>query len=127
MGFLDKAKAAANDLASKADSALSGAGLTVPGASEADRYFKELGRLTYAEASGHAPAAGERERLIDAIRHLESMGSLQAQAGPSSPPPPPGYESPPGAPHPAPGAPTPPPPRPSAPPPPPTWAQGGQA
>ena len=32
MGFLDKAKAAANDLAAKADTALAGSGLGGPGA-----------------------------------------------------------------------------------------------
>ncbi len=128
MSFLDKAKAAANDLASKADTALSGAGLGVPGASEADRYFKELGRLAYDEAVGRPHAPGEREHLVGLLRDLESKGAVHQQAGPAAPPPPPGAGHAPGQ---APAAPegftAPPPPPPTSAPPPPSWAQGGQS
>src|SRR5665647_1154808 len=65
MGFLDKAKAAASDLAAKADSALNSSGAggpKPPGAGDVDKYFRDLGVLTYLEASGRAADAAERDR-----------------------------------------------------------------
>ncbi len=106
MGFLDKAKAAANDLAAKADGALSNAGLGGPGAPSgaADRLFTDLGRAVFAESKG-AGDASERERLLGELHRLEQSGQLAGGgAGPSygAPPPPPGFNAQPSAP-PAPG------------------------
>ncbi len=154
MGFLDKAKAAANDLASKADTALSSSGLGGPGAStgaQPERCFRDLGVLAYLEASGRPFPQGERERLLAALREAESRGAIPSfdlrTAAPAhgSVPPPPGSTG--GAPPPPPGgsAPTmpvpdspvsatPPPPAPTEPtpssppppPPPPSWASSSE-
>lgn len=131
MGFLDKAKAAANELAQKADTALAGSGLGGPGAS-ADRYLRDLGVITYLEAAGRPVADADRERVLAALRDLEQRGEIGAltlqttAAQASAVPPPPGAAQ---APPPPAGA-TPPPPQsaPTAPapppPPPPSWAKG---
>lgn len=157
MGFLDKAKAAATELATKADTALAGAGLGGPGVSsgaEADAYLRDLGVLTLLEATGRPADAGERERVLTALRRMEEQGTLRSltlRTSAAPPPPPPGAASPspppPGAasapPPPAPSSPwaAPPPPASSGthtpgttsgpvppttpPPPPPSWAGGG--
>lgn len=157
MGFLDKAKAAATDLAAKADTALAGAGLGGPGGpgmspgGDADAHLRDLGVLAYLDATGRPADAGERERVLAALRRLEEQGAVRsltlrttAAPGPGAPPPAPGQagqwgqQAPPPAP-PAPGQPgqwgqqappaTPPAPPtpPTAPPPPPSWAGGGGA
>ena len=149
MGFLDKAKAAANELATKADTALSGAGLGGPGTSsggDADAHLRDLGVLTYLEATGRPADDAERGRVLAALQRMEQQGSLRSLSlrttaappapgsGPVPPPPgqahtpPHGHVPPPPA---APGAPSagtsgPVPPT-APPPPPPSWAGGGGA
>jgi hypothetical protein len=148
MGFLDKAKAAATELATKADTALAGAGLGGPGVSsgaEADAYLRDLGVLTFLEVTGRPADPGERDRVLSALRRMEEQGTLlslalrTAAAPPpsSAPPPPPGAAPappPPGASSPPPSASSPPPPAGTTsgpvpatapPPPPPSWAGGG--
>ncbi len=151
MGFLDKAKAAANDLASKADSALSSTGLGGPGApggAQPEQCFRDLGVLAYLEASGRPFPENQRERLLAALRESESRGAIPsfdlqtADPAPGSVPPPPGAAAagtaappPPGGAAPtmpvpdSPASATPPPPPPpgpapssAPPPPPPSWA-----
>lgn len=117
MGFLDKAKAAANDLAAKADSAITGA---TQGAGSADttRWLRDLGVATYSEHIGQ-PVDGEaRTRALAALDALMSQGQLGSLSMSSGPPPAPGM----GGPPPPPGSAGPPPPPPSSgntPPPPP--------
>jgi hypothetical protein len=73
MGFLDKAKAAATDLAAKADTAMAGSGLGGPGAGAApDKLFRDLGVLAYLEATGRPADPADRERLLGALREAES-------------------------------------------------------
>lgn len=159
MGFLDKAKAAATDLAAKADTALASSGISVPGVAagggEADKYFHDLGVLTYLQATGRQAAAADHDRVMAALQQLEARGAIKSLALHTATPPPPGaaqawgqggYPPPPGGPTPPPpgasmpGAPTPPPqpgvtttPPPQAPdvrpaaPPPPSWMSGGGA
>lgn len=146
MGFLDKARAAANDLAAKADTALASSGLGGPGA-DAERYFRDLGVLAYLDANGRPVSDDDRERVMEALRAMEARGEIRsfalqtAVAAPGTVPPPPGASAPP-----PPGAATPPsdvPPPTSAPaplteehsdpvaptappPPPPSWMDKGQ-
>jgi hypothetical protein len=95
MGFLDKARAAANDLAAKADTALASSGLGGPGAG-ADRYFHDLGVLAFLEAEGRGFEPEERARVLEALRGMDSRGEIRSFAlhtatpGPGSVPPPPG-------------------------------------
>lgn len=141
MGFMDKARAAASDLAAKADTALASSGMT--GGGEAGKYFHDLGVLTYLAENGRPAAPEDRERVLAALRDLESRGAihsfaLQTSPAPAAPPAPP----PPGAgavPPPPGGAVPPPPPAPAEapaqeqhpatapPPPPPSWAKGDDA
>lgn len=144
MGFLDKAKAAANDLAAKADTALAGSGMGGPGAgAQPDKLFRDLGVIAYLEATDRQAPEGERERIIGTLRETEQRGSIPSFAlqtaapPPGSVPPPPGAAArqaqqqppaptmappPPGAP-PSPQAPV----TPTAPaPPPPSWAQSDE-
>jgi hypothetical protein len=149
MGFLDKAKAAANDLSAKVDTALAGSGLGGPGGSpgsagtDAERYLRDLGVLAFLDAQGRPAPEAERARVLGALRELDARGALHAltlhTAAPPppggaptahTPPPPFGGAAPSSAPPPPPGggagaAPTypapPPPPGPTAPPPPPSW------
>ncbi|WP_183407969.1 hypothetical protein [Nocardioides pocheonensis] len=119
MGFMDKARAAASDLAAKADTALANSGLGAPGAGEANRYFHDLGVLTFLAENGRPASAEDRERVMAALREMDARGAiasftLQTAAAPP-PPPPPGSAVPP----PPPGSPVPPPPPGSAVPPPP--------
>ncbi len=90
MGFLDKAKAAASDLAAKADSALNStaAGGGVRPA-DADKYFRDLGVLTYLDLTGRPADAAERERVLDGLRQLEGQNALRF-ALQTTPPPAPG-------------------------------------
>ena len=154
MGFLDKAKAAASDLATKADTALASSGMGGPGggaASDPNRLLRDLGVLAYLEATGRQGPEGERDRVLGALREAEGRGALpnltlQTASAPANVPPPPGAAA---APPPPPGAagdaaasegsaPTAPPPvsapapadpvpPTSPPPPPPSWASGGSA
>lgn len=94
MGFLDKAKAMADELAQKADTALAGSGLGGPGAG-ADKYLRDLGVLAYLDAAGRPVAEADRERVMGALRDLEQRGEIgpltlqtsAAQAGAVPPPP----------------------------------------
>lgn len=93
MGFLDKAKAAASDLAAKADTALASSGLGGPGASgggDAEKYFRDLGVLTYLEANGRAATPEDRLRVMTALQELEARGAIRSFALHTSPPPAPG-------------------------------------
>jgi len=93
MGFLDKAKAAASDLAAKADSALNSSGTggpKPPGAGDVDKYFHDLGVLTYLEASGRAADAAERDRVMTALQELDSSGAIRSFGLHTAPPPAPG-------------------------------------
>lgn len=142
MGFLDKAKAAANDLAAKADTALGSSGLGGPKASgggDADRYFRDLGVLAYLEANGRPADPEEHRRVMTALQEMDTRGAIPSFALHTTPPPPPetaaagsqgGFPPPPGAA----GPPVPPPPGGAAPqqqappaapttppPPPPSW------
>ena len=142
MGFLDKAKAAANDLAAKADTALANSGLGGPGGGPGgspDRYFRDLGMLAYLEATGRPITEADRERIMQTLQDMEARGAmppfaLQTSATPpgGTVPPPPGGTVPPpprggATPPPPPGAASPPPPAPAQPgpsappPPPPSW------
>ena len=78
MGFLDKAKAAATDLAAKADTALASAGAAGPRPADADALFRDLGVLTYLEASGRPADAVERDRVLTALRTLDDAGSIRS-------------------------------------------------
>lgn len=152
MSFFDRAKAAATDLAAKADQAMSNAGIAGspmgappaahPGASEADGALRDYGLILWREQHGHPIDATERERVVGVLRRLDGAGQLAALrvgapppptggglfGGPSTapPPPPPGAAA---AAHaaaqaaPAPPATTPPPPAPAATPPPPAPSQ----
>lgn len=158
MGFLDKAKAAASDLAAKADSALNSSGAggpKPPGAGDVDKYFHDLGVLTYLETSGRAADPAERDRVMTALQGLDAGGAIRSFALHTAPPPAPGMAGavppPPGMagttpPPRMPGAVAPPPPMPGmgapaappapaeaasaapvTPPPPPSWMTGGDA
>jgi len=130
MGFLDKAKAAATEMAAKADAALNSAEGSMSGgasAKQAEPYLRDLGVISYLESTGRAPADAEaqRERCTTAIQGIESQVALNlamASAAPPAPgvaaqaPPPPGAAAPPPPPG---GQPAAPPPPPGAAPPPP--------
>lgn len=128
MGFLDKAKAAANDLAAKADTALGSAESSLAGGAspkQAEPLIRDLGVIAYLEATGRPmPDADEqRSRCVEGIQAIEGQTTLNLQMS-SAPPPAPGTAGAPPAP-PAPGAgaapvaPPPPPGAAAAPPPPP--------
>jgi hypothetical protein len=140
MGFMDKAKAAADNLAAKADTAFANSGLGGPGAAVSpEKLLRDLGVITFLEATGRPAPEGEKERLMGALSGLEAAGTLPAlvvQTTPPPPgavPPPPGgtVPPPPGGMAPPPAAPAPPtstgPVAPSAPPPPPpSWMNKGE-
>ena len=131
MGLLDKAKAAASDLAAKADSAMSNMSSTATGGprpADLDKYFRDLGVLTYLEASGRPADATERERVLTTLRDLDSQGAIRSFALQTTPPPAPGTAGAPMAPPPPGMAGATPPPAPGmagATPPPPMGAPGG--
>lgn len=134
MGFLDKAKAAANDLAAKADSTLAKSGIGVPGtpigAGDSDRLFHDLGVLAYLRETGRDFSAAELQRVMAELQQLEARSAIRSYALYTAPPPPPGAAPPaPGmTPPPAPGMTPPPAPGPTTPPtaapPPPSWQDG---
>ncbi|GAA4115470.1 hypothetical protein GCM10022415_11970 [Knoellia locipacati] len=103
MGFLDKAKAAANDLAAKADGAMAQAGINTPGSTSGtsaatDRLLRDLGVLAYLDATGRAAPEGERDRVMAGLREAEQQGGFSSFALRTTPPPPPGMGGAPGAP-----------------------------
>ena len=98
MGFLDKAKAAAMDLQQKADTAMSNSGLMggnamgSPGgggsgssSAAADRLLRNLGVLTYLNASGRPGATEDYHRIMDELRGLEASGGLNLTLTPAAP------------------------------------------
>lgn len=98
MGLLDKVKAAATDLAAKADSAITQAGQG-GGDRDTDRHLRDLGVLTYLEHQGRPVDHQARQRALHALEELDRQGRLGSLAVSSPPPPAPG----PGAPPPPPG------------------------
>lgn len=104
MSFFDKAKAAATDLAAKADVAMNQAGINTPGGTGGggDKALRDLGVLAYLDATGRPASADDRARLMATLRELESNGRLgpltvspPAYGTPGAPPPPPGTTPPP--------------------------------
>ncbi len=94
MGFLDKAKAAADQAMAKVDSALSGATGSGP-SKPVDGYLRDLGLLSYLEATGRAPAdiAERRAQLSQWVYDAESAGPINlnlTSTAPGAVPPPPG-------------------------------------
>src|SRR5665811_1977865 len=55
-----------------------------------DRYFHDLGVLTYLEASGRAADAAERDRVMGALQELDSSGAIRSFGLHTAPPPAPG-------------------------------------
>ena len=92
MSFLDKAKAAANDLAAKADTALGSSGMGGPKASagDADAYFRDLGVLAYLEANGRPADPQEHQRVMTTLQEMDARGAIPSFALHTAPPPPPG-------------------------------------
>jgi hypothetical protein len=99
MGFLDKAKAAANELAAKADTALASSGMTggPPGTQPPDKLLRDLGVLAWLELNGRPQPDGERDRIVGALREAEQRGALGALTLQTAPPPPATAPPPPGA------------------------------
>lgn len=114
MGFLDKAKAAATDLAAKADTAINQA-TAGGGQAETDRYLHDLGVAAYAEHTGSAVDREAHTRALNGLDEMRSQGRIGTLSMSQAPPPAPGTAGPP----PAPGTSAPPPPPGATPPPPP--------
>ena len=128
MSFFERAKAAANDLAAKADAEMKKAGINTPGSpvgggspggagsaggggGVGDRALRDLGVLAYLEATGRPASAQDRDRVLAYLRDLESSGRLgPLTLTPTPPPPPAAYGGPPPPPGPAAAAAPPPPP-----------------
>ena len=75
MSFFERAKAAASDLAAKADVAMSNAGIAVPGVGS-DRALRDLGVVAWLDATGRPVSDADRERVMATLRELESSGRL---------------------------------------------------
>ena len=92
MGFFDKAKAAATELAAKADGALASSGMAGPAAAakHADRLFRDLGVLAYLESTGRPVDGTARERLLAELGAVEGQGGIPSFALQTAAPPPPG-------------------------------------
>lgn len=92
MGFLDKARAAADDFAAKADGMMGQAGISTPSTTsgETEALLRDLGVLAYLEASGREASATERDRVMTALRSAEERGGLTSFALRTAPPPAPG-------------------------------------
>ena len=103
MGFLDKAKAAASDLAAKADTALNNASGPDPAT-----LYRDLGRMTYDEHAGKPVDPDAKARLLAELTTLDQQGRLAQAQAPAGPPPPPGAAAAAPPPPPAPAAPEPP-------------------
>ena len=121
MSFFERAKAAATELAAKADDAISNAGLSgAPARSpQADRLLRDLGVLAFLEGTGRTINPADRERVMAALGRFEASGQIgqltisPPDQAPGMPPPPPGAAA--GAPAPPPAAYPPPPPPPPPP------------
>lgn len=98
MGFLDKAKAAATDLAAKADSALSQASASFSGG-DTERLLRDYGLLRWRQTHGQAVDEAELSRVTEALQRQDAEGRLQGLAlhttPVAAPPPPGGYQAPP--------------------------------
>jgi hypothetical protein len=134
MSFFERAKAAANDLAAKADAEMKKAGISTPGGTgvmggagggAADRALRDLGVLSFLEATGRPASAEDKARVLATLHELESAGRLGQLS--VSRPPGAGGPPPPGAAATAAAPPPPPPPPPGATPPPPPYAGGAPA
>lgn len=95
MSFFERAKAAATDLAAKADVAMQNAGINTPTGGGGDRTLRDFGVLAYLEATGRPVPEADRERLLAELRALEASGrlgplTLTPTYAPGGPPPPPG-------------------------------------
>ncbi len=94
MSFFERAKAAASDLAAKADVAMTNAGVGIPGIGP-DRALRDLGVVAWMDATGRPVDPADRERVMATLRDLETAGRLGpltlTPAQPyGTPPPPPG-------------------------------------
>ena len=90
MGWMDKVKATAQDVAAEAKKATS-QGKTkldqLQVRKKADEAAKQLGYLTYRERAKGEPAGTEANRLVTEIDQYEAeIGRLQAQTVPAPPP-----------------------------------------
>lgn len=94
MGFLDKAKAAATDLAAKADTAINQA-TAGGGQAETDRLLHDLGVVTYAEHAGSPVDHEARTRTLKALDELSAQGRIGSLMLSPTPPPAPGAAGPP--------------------------------
>jgi hypothetical protein len=110
MGFMDKAKEAADDLrASFASSEVR----------DSEQHYRDLGMLAYLTATGRPIDEADRQRLISGIWAIEQSGKLPAfRLVTAAPPPPPPPAAPPAPPVPPAPAASPSPAAPPAPPPP---------
>ena len=101
MGFLDKAKAAANDLKASVDQQLS----TSTAGRDAEKHYRDLGMLAYLKETGRPIVDADWQRVFDALRSMESQGVITSFAlQTAAPPPPPGAVAAGQAPPPPPGA-----------------------
>ncbi|NHA68545.1 hypothetical protein, partial [Phycicoccus flavus] len=78
MSFFDRAKAAANDLAAKADVAMTNAGIdaNIGGGPSPNKALRDLGVLAWLEATDRPVDPADRERVLDTLRELELSGRL---------------------------------------------------
>ena len=117
MGFMDKAKEAADDLK---------ASFASTEVRDSEQAYRDLGMLAYLTATGRPIDEADRQRVVNTLWAIEQQGKLPAFRLVTSPPPPPPPPPVPQAPVPQAPAPMPPPPMPqqaapapAAPPPPP--------
>lgn len=124
MGFMDKVKSAASDVASEAKKATAGAQTKIEQTQlrkKADEAARRLGYLVYAERMHGTPAAAETESAVNEIAGLEAQiaaedtklqqaaqqQAAQQQPGPAAPQPPSAAPGRPAAPPPSPSSPEP--------------------
>ena len=110
MGFMDKAKEAAEDLR---------ASFATTEVRDSEQAYRDLGMIAYLTTTGRPIDEADRQRLVNTLWALEQQAKLPPFRLVTSPPPPPPPVPPPAAPPPAPPAAPAAPPAPSAPPPPP--------
>lgn len=101
MSFFERAKAAATDLAAKADAAMANSGMMPPGSPMSgggggERALRDFGVLAYLEATGRAVDPAQKAQVMQALSTMEQAGQLgpltvgPPPPAPGSPPPPPG-------------------------------------
>lgn len=110
MGFLDRAKQAANDFAAQMDTTFSGQ----QPAQNPEKLFRDLGMLTYLQRTDREVDQADVDRLMQGLLTVEQSGHALSFAQVTKGPPPPGAGGPASAPPPPPGGATTPPPPPSA-------------